>query len=133
LHYLVFSEILEPDYSYLLQQYPFLTYLVYGGNEYIGVVQNVDDLITTIYDYGVLKTAEQKNQFLQLAENWWWESNRLVPINVFLRQDWAPFKTALKTMNTKDVQIKFGPYVSLKEIAAKRSKRRSITLVRKLG
>jgi hypothetical protein len=124
---------LEPNYTQLLEQYPFLTYLVYGGNDYIGVVQNVDDLITTIYDYGVLKTIEQKNQFLTLAETWWWESNRLVPINVFLREDWSPFKPVLKTMNSKDVQIKFGPYVSLKEIAAKRSKRRSITLIRKIG
>jgi hypothetical protein len=125
--------MVEPDYTQLLEKYPFLTYLVYGGNEYIGVVQNVDDLITTIYDFGTLKSLEQKNQFLLLAETWWWESNRLVPINVFLREDWLPFKPALKTMNSKDVQIKFGPYVSLKEIAAKRSKRRSITLVRKLG
>lgn len=124
---------MELNYTQLLEQYPFLTYLVYGGNEYIGVVQNVDDLITTIYDYGALKSLEQKNQFLLLAETWWWESNRLVPINVFLREDWQPFKPVLKTMNSKDVQIKFGPYVSLKEISAKRSKRRSITLVRKIG
>ena len=132
MHYLVFIKTLELNYTQLLQKYPFLTYLVYGGNDYIGVVQNVDDLITTIYDYGALKSIEQKSQFLQLAETWWWESNRLVPINVFLREDWQPFKPALKTMNTKDVVIKFGPYVSLKEIANKRSKRRSITLVRKL-
>jgi hypothetical protein len=124
---------LEPNYTQLLEQYPFLTYLVYGGNDYIGVVQNVDDLITTIYDYGALKSLEQKNQFILMAETWWWESNRLVPINVFLREDWLPFKPVLKTMNSKDVQIKFGPYVSLKEISAKRSKRRSITLIRKLG
>lgn len=132
LHY-VFIKILEPNYTQLLEQYPFLTYLVYGGNDYIGVVQNVDDLITTIYDYGALKTIEQKNQFILMAETWWWESNRLVPINVFLREDWSPFKPVLKTMNSKDVQIKFGPYVSLKEISAKRSKRRSITLIRKVG
>ena len=125
--------MVEPDYQQLLTQYPFLTYLVYGGNDYIGVVQNVDDLITTIYDFGALKSTEQKNQFLLLAETWWWESNRLVPINVFLREDWSPFKPVLKTMNSKDVQIKFGPYVSLKEISAKRSKRRSITLIRKVG
>ena len=124
---------MELNYTHLLEKYPFLTYLVYGGNDYIGVVQNVDDLITTIYDYGALRTLEQKEQFLLLAENWWWESNRLVPINVFLRTEWSPFKTVLKTMNSKDVEIKFGPQVSLKEIAAKRSKRRSITLVRKLG
>lgn len=123
----------EPDYQQLLKKYPFLTYLVYGGNEYIGVIQNLDEVITTIYDYGALRTLEQKQQFLELAETWWWESNRLIPINVFLKTEWTPFRTVVKTMNSKDVEIKFGPQVSLKEIAAKRSKRRSITLVRKLG
>jgi len=122
----------EPDYQQLLKKYPFLTYLVYGGNEYIGVIQNLDEVITTIYDYGALRTLEQKQQFLELAEMWWWESNRLIPINVFLKTEWTPFRTVVKTMNSKDVEIKFGPQVSLKEIAAKRSKRRSITLVRKL-
>jgi len=123
----------EPDYQQLLKKYPFLTYLVYGGNEYIGVIQNLDEVITTIYDYGALRTLEQKQQFLELAETWWWESNRLIPINVFLKAEWTPFRTVVKTMNSKDVEIKFGPQVSLKEIAAKRSKRRSITLVRRLG
>lgn len=125
--------MVEPDYTELLKKYPFLTYLVYGGNEYIGVIQNLDEVITTIYDYGALRTVEQKQQFLELAENWWWESNRLIPINVFLKQEWLPFRAVIKTMNSKDVEIKFGPHVSLREIAAKRSKRRSITLVRKLG
>jgi len=125
--------MVEPDYTELLKMYPFLTYLVYGGNDYIGVIQNLDEVITTIYDYGALRTVEQKQQFLELAETWWWESNRLIPINVFLKAEWTPFRAVVKTMNSKDVDIKFGPHVSLREIAAKRSKRRSITLVRKLG
>jgi hypothetical protein len=123
----------EPNYEQLLKKYPFLTYLIYGGNEYIGVIQNLDEVITTIYDYGALRTLEQKQQFLELAETWWWESNRLIPINVFLKAEWTPFRNVVKTMNSKDVEIKFGPHVSLREIAAKRSKRRSITLVRRLG
>ena len=125
--------MIESDYTELLSKYPFLTFLVYGGNEYIGVIQNLDEVITTIYDYGALRILEQKQQFLELAEMWWWESNRLIPINVFLKAEWTPFRSVVKTMNSKDVEIKFGPQVSLKEIAAKRSKRRSITLVRKLG
>ena len=116
----------------LLNKYPFVSYIVYGGNEYIGIVQNVDDYLTTVYDLGSVRTEEEKLVFLQLGETWWWESNRLIPINVFLKQDWQIFRYVLKTMNSKDVEIKLGPYVSLKEIAAKKTKRRSITLVRKV-
>ena len=124
--------LVEDSTKNLLDKYPFLTYLTYGGNEYIGVVQNFDDIITTIYDFSLLKTDEQKLRYLELADVWWWESNRLIPINLFLKNDWVLFKGVLKTFNSKDVDIKYGPCVSLKEAAQKRSKRRSITLVRKV-
>ena len=120
------------EFKQLLDKYPFITYLVYGGNEYIGIIQNADEQITTIYDFGSLKTPEQKHRFLELGETWWWESNRQMPINVFLKNDWAPFRIYLKTFNSKDVIIHYGPQVNLKEIAQKRSKRRVITLVRKV-
>ena len=124
---------MEEGFKKLLDQYPFLSYVTYGGNDYIGIIQNSDELITTIYDYALLKGLDQKERFLDLADQWWWESNRLVPINVFLKQDWFEFRVCLKTFNSKDVAIQHGPYVSLKEIASKRSKRRSITLVRRVG
>ena len=122
----------QVDYQKLLDQYPFLSYLTYGGNEYIGVIQNIDDVITSIYDYAVLKTEPQKLLYLELGETWWWESNRMVPINIFLKADWNQFRHTLKTFNSKDVELKYGPALSLKESAQKRSKRRSITLVRRV-
>lgn len=122
---------MSDDIKEFIKRYPFISYVIYGGHEYVGIIQNVDDILTTIYDYGSLRTLEEKNSFLALGEQWWWESNRTIPINVFLRQDWFQFRPSLKTMNSRDVEIKFGPYVSLREIAAKKTKRRSIVLVRK--
>ncbi len=124
---------MEDSYKKLLDQYPFISFLTYGGNDYIGIVQNSDEIITTIYDFAALRTLEQKTRFLELADQWWWESNRLLPINVFLKQDWIEFRVCLKTFNSKDVNIQHGPYISLREIANKRSKRRSITLVRRVN
>lgn len=124
---------MEEHYKQLLSQYPYLSHVTYGGNDYIGIIQNSDEVITTLYDFGQLKDADLKKVFLDLGETWWWESNRLIPINVFLKQDWVLFKHCLRTMNSKDVEIVMGPYVSLREMASKRSKRKSITLVRKLG
>ena len=123
---------MELNYQKLLDQYPFLSYLTYGGNEYIGIIQNIDDVITSIYDYAVLKTDVQKLMYLELGETWWWESNRMVPINIFLKADWYQFRPTLKTFNSKDVELKYGQALSLKESAQKRSKRRSITLVRRI-
>ena len=108
-----------------------MTYLTYGKTEFIGIVQNVDDIVTTIYDYGSIKNQDQKLEFLRLGDEWWWESSRQIPINLFIKQDWIQFKPVLKTLNSKDVVIKHGPYVSLREMSNKKSKRRSITLIKK--
>lgn len=123
---------MELQYQNLLDNYPFLSFLTYGGNEYVGIIQNVDDVITSIYDYSALRTQEQKKIYLELGEVWWWESNRLVPINIFLKNDWSGFRFTLKTFNSKDVDLKYGPALSLKEAVQKRSKRRSITLIRRI-
>jgi hypothetical protein len=122
----------ELYYQSLLDNYPFLSFLTYGGNEYIGIIQNIDDVITSVYDYSTLRSQEQKKLYLELGEIWWWESNRLVPINIFLKTDWANFRFTLKTFNSKDVELKYGPALSLKEAVQKRTKRRSITLVRRI-
>ena len=36
----------------IAERYPFITFCTYAGNEYVGVIQNRDDQITTIYDFG---------------------------------------------------------------------------------
>ena len=118
-------------FAKLTDKYPFITLCVYASSEYVGIVQNRDDFITTIYDFGSIQDVELKKKFIELANVWWWESNRSIPINIFLKQDWEPFKVYLKTFTNKDLEIVHGPVCSLSEIAKKKSKRRSITLVRR--
>jgi len=116
----------------LTEKYPFITLCVYANQEYIGIVQNRDDVVTTIYDFGGVQSQEAKLEFLELASIWWWESNRSIPINIFLRRDWAQFRYTLRTFVNKDLEILHGPACSLLDIARKKSKRKSITLVRRL-
>jgi len=120
------------DIKELLEKFPFLTYIVYGGMDYIGIIQNTGDIVTTLYDYSLIKTVESKKKFLEYGDNWWWESNRIVPINVFLKAEWQEFRPCLRTLVTKDVDIKYDPKLSLKDVAASKSKRRSITLINKI-
>ena len=116
----------------LSDQYPFITLCVYASNEYVGIIQNQDELITTIYDFGAIQDLELKKRFVELANIWWWESNRSIPINIFLKQDWDPFKNYLRTFINKDLEVLHGPICSLAEMSRKKSKRKSITLVRRI-
>jgi hypothetical protein len=116
----------------LAEKYPFITLCVYATTEYVGIIQNQDDAITTIYDFGAIQDLEIKRQFLELANVWWWESNRSVPINIFLKNDWDLFKPYLRTFINKDLEVLHGPVCSLSDMGRKKSKRKSITLVRRI-
>ena len=119
-------------FEQLAEKYPFITLCVYATTEYLGIIQNQDETITTIYDFGSIQNLEAKRQFLELANVWWWESNRSIPINIFLTTEWDPFKSCLKTFVNKDLEILHGPVCSLSEMSRKKSKRKSITLVRRM-
>jgi hypothetical protein len=116
----------------LAEKYPFITLCIYASNEYVGIVQNRDDAITTIYDFGAVQDQDLKRRFIDLANTWWWESNRSIPINIFLRGEWDAFRPTLRTFANKDLEILHGPICSLNDIARKKSKRKSITLVRRV-
>ena len=74
----------------LAEKYPFMSLCVYANMEYVGIIQNRDETITTIYDFGNIQNTELKILFIELANIWWWESNRSIPINIFLKQEWEP-------------------------------------------
>ena len=119
-------------FTKLTDKYPFITLCLYASQEYVGIIQNRDNVITTIYDFGSITDLETKKLFLELANTWWWESNRSIPINIFLKADWDPFKEYLRTFINKDLEILHGPVCSLSELGRKKSKRKSITLVRRM-
>lgn len=116
----------------LTDNHPFITVVSFASQDYVGIMQNRDDQCTSIYDYGSIVDAKIKELFLELGEVWWWESNRQIPINIFLKEDWNPFKPYLRTFNNKNLTILHGPVVSLNELNKRKTKRRSITLVKRL-
>ena len=59
------------------EKFPFLSVVTYGGQEFIGIVNNQDNLTTTMYVYSDVLTPEEKAKLIELGEIWWWESNRM--------------------------------------------------------
>ena len=113
------------------ENFPFLSVVTYGGQEYIGVIINQDATVTSMYVYTNIRSEVEQRTFLDLGEIWWWESNRMIPINIFLRGEIEPFRYAIMTMNSKDVKVSIGPCVNLNNLTVKRIKRKSVQLVRK--
>ena len=122
---------MDLDDQDLQNNFPFLTGLIYRQIEYIGIIQNSDDKIVSFYDFNNIKTPEDQKLFIELGQEWWWESNRKLPINIFLGDEMGIFRYCLRTIISKDVKILFGPVTSLNDMVTKRIKRRQIQLIRR--
>jgi len=115
----------------LQENFPFISVLTHADKEYVGIIINQDANVTSFYDYEAIEKESGKQHFLELGEAWWWESNRQIPINIFLRKEIKIYDYAIRNFTTKDVKVTLGPVTSLNNIIVKRIKRKSITLVRK--
>jgi hypothetical protein len=112
------------------ENFPFISCVKSNDKEYVGIIINFDDYIASIYDLSMILGEAERKLFLEMGEVWWWESNRKIPINIFLKTEMQVFRPFIKTFNSKDAELIFGPTVNLSEIAEKRIKRKSIQLVR---
>ena len=115
----------------LQENFPFISVINHVTHEYVGIIINQDAQVTSFYDYTAIRTDAEKKRFLELGEAWWWESNRQIPINIFLAKEIFEFRYVIKNFATKDVKVLLGPCTSLNDIIVKRIKRKSITLIRK--
>lgn len=121
---------MENTYKILQERFPFLTIVKYLKTQYIGIVQNADHLFISMYVLDESFTKEMKKEFLEAGEVYWWESNRSIPINLFLQEDFKKFKPFLRVFSKKEAEVIQGPVINLRELMNKRIKRRTITLVR---
>jgi hypothetical protein len=113
--------------------FPFITGLKYSGStEYFGIVVNHDNSTISFYDIAKMSNQQLLSNFLQLGETWWWESNRQLPIDVFLHIELRPYHACLTTLAMKDVEHMFGPMTTLQNLLKKRIKRKGIQLVKKV-
>ena len=111
--------------------FPFISVVTYGQKEFVGIINNQDNFVTSMYVYTDLMEDREKKAFMELGEAWWWESNRMIPISIFMRKEMERFRHILTTMNSKDVKVVMGPTVNLNNLSVKRVKRKSVQLIRK--
>lgn len=119
------------DIDSIQEKFPFLSCVLTGEVEYVCIIQNTDDKVMSFYDLGAIQDQNERRLFLEFGEMWWWESNRQLPINIFLRGHMEMFRFCLRTISVKDAEVLFGPVTSLNELFKKRVKRRQIQLIKR--
>lgn len=52
------------------QNLPFISVINYGDEEFVGIIINQDQYVTSFYDLNALRTPEEKTKFLEIGEIW---------------------------------------------------------------
>lgn len=123
---------MDDNIKELLEKFPFLSYGTMNGVQYLGMVQNADSQLISMYLLQEIPTEDLRREFVQCCQEWWWGSNRQIPINIFLKDKFRMFRPYLKHFSRKDFNLEAGPVVSLQDIIARRVRKRQITLVRRI-
>lgn len=123
---------ISKQYEDLLENFPFLTLASYGNKEYVGIMQNQDNNVISMYIYENIRDTELKKVFLELGSEWWWETNRQIPINIIMGSRFKIFRDCLVTFTQKDFEVLAGPSICLRDIMTKRVKRKNVQLVRRV-
>ena len=118
------------DPNEIQTSHPFLSLITVAKQEIIGIIQNCDTKVMSIYVFELLP-AELKPKFLEYGANWWWESNRKIPINIFIGSEFVKFRPYLRTYSMKEIKVNFGPVIRLSDFAeSKRIRRKTVQLLR---
>ena len=67
-------------YQKLLDSFPFLSFCTHGNNEYIGIIQNMDNVLCSMYIYENIQNDVGKKLFLELGDEWWCE---IIPNDIY--------------------------------------------------
>lgn len=108
--------ISEEEYERLLKTkktYPFLSFFVFVDSFYYGIIQKSNKDYISIYLLNFIKERKDKEIFIKLSQDWWWETNRNFPINFFHRNWDIMFKKYLRTFNWSGIKCYTGPVLNI--------------------
>lgn len=106
---------------------PYVTVLIHNDTEYVGILKIKSKQYISLYCLNHMPPEEQK-LLLEFAEQWWWQSNRGIPISLFMREEMERFEKYTIRFNTDSCIHVHGPLISLSDLPTKRIKRRNIVL-----
>jgi hypothetical protein len=107
--------------------YPYVTVLEHNGVTYYGIIKIKSKQYCTLYCFHLMN-EDQQEELLEQAYIWWCQSNRTIPMCLFMREEIEQYEVFTQRFNTDSVKFISGPVISLSDLPTKRIKRRNVAL-----
>lgn len=120
---------MERKNQLLVTKFPFLTLYKFSGEELLGILQHANKNVVSLYVLNYINDQELKRELINAGKQWWEQSNRKIPINLFLKEDFGDFSFCLRTYNRKEYEHIHGPFFGIQDLNSKRIKRKKVELV----
>lgn len=110
------------------ETYPFFSILILrDGTQVPGIIQNSNSTIVWIYQFEEVEKLLRK-PFLEHGRTWWNQSDRTIPIEVFIGPEFDVFRPYLKGHPRKNIETVHGHLVELGETFRRRIKRKIVSI-----
>ncbi|ASV44167.1 hypothetical protein PBI_SCTP2_152 [Salicola phage SCTP-2] len=101
----------------LKSSFPFLSHLeTEDGRNYYGIILNCDRNSISFINIEKLYSQQELISLMKITQNWWWYSNRVIPMNIFYPKDVQPFMQYVTHLPYKTTYLKSGHIASLQKI-----------------
>lgn len=106
------------DKNKIKDKFPFISVIIGNNNEeeYYGIILANNRNTISFIDIKKIRDTKQFSDLLQICQNWWWYSNRSIPINLYYYEDTLPFMQYVTHLPSKTNTIVSGHVASLDKI-----------------
>lgn len=109
-------------------QFPFLSIVTIKNQEYLTVIDIQTKTKTAMYMIKDITCKSKLNDFFDICATWWWQSNRNIPLSLFMRTELEEFNRYRRVFVNKALTLNEGHVVSLNHLQTTRIKRKNVVL-----
>lgn len=99
------------------ESFPYISVIEDGnGDEYVGIIIAYNKNTISFIDINKIKNKQTMLELLGLCKNWWWYSNRIIPINLYYYEQSLPYMKYLTHLPAKTSTVIIGNIYSLEKV-----------------
>lgn len=116
------------DKEIIETNFPFMAVMEMNDKEYMGIILNSDKSSVTFIDFSKIPNTAEVKRLVNIGMNWWWYSNRSIPLNLFYYEDVLPYMEYVSSLPAKNTEVICGHVCSLEKLINRKYYRKNKVL-----